>query len=541
MTAARRRAGSVAAILAFAAGLLAVPAQAAPTPVVFGTAAASPKTQAGTCPATVRLAVSAKVKAPATLKYVWTFSDGDTSAVKTYRVGGKGVKKIRLATTLKVHGDVRGWGAVRLLGPAKKTSAKAAFSVDCPEGSGGSGGGADTWEPVGYTVEGATKPVTPPPAGQGQERSLTLSKSTANPGDKVTVTVTNTAADVRTITSAAFTPAVHPVSGQKRAYSFQATVAEAPGEHEVRAVFADNSFATATLKVVALEGPVKKATIDVERVTAAKCPVTFKIRGTFEGLPAGAQTVRYRYVGTEAWQSVEVPAGHKGAHTAVLEPLELTAETSKGFVQVEIDQPGRLKSNIVYYLKCHGFQGGQVIGTATADIALTPTGGPVVELVADALLESIKSVSGAQIALVSRRSVEAGLKAGPLTIEDAHGTQPRGNSLQALNLTGAQLKKLLGEATAQTGPLTPSAGVRYTLTGSTVTELTINGVAVTDAQVIRVAATHILMSGYDGFPTFREGTDRFTGGLDDGGAVATYIARNTPVQPPKGDRVTLVP
>ncbi|MFI6816071.1 hypothetical protein ACIBG7_26950 [Nonomuraea sp. NPDC050328] len=178
---------SVAALLA--AGGLAVPAHAAPkpAPVVFGAAAASPKTQTVTCPATVRLATKAKVKAPVTLKYRWIFSNGDKGPVKTYRVGGKGLKNVRLTTTVKIGSDAAGWGRVYLASPVKKLSKKAYFKVTCTGGGSGSGGGTGQvatggWVHLDYghsedkPTQGGGDPGTPPPpAATSHVKGVTLS------------------------------------------------------------------------------------------------------------------------------------------------------------------------------------------------------------------------------------------------------------------------------------------------------------------------------------------------------------------------------
>ncbi|MFI6811215.1 hypothetical protein ACIBG7_02350 [Nonomuraea sp. NPDC050328] len=173
----------MAVVALLAAGGLAAPASAAPAPVVFGTAAASPKTQTTKCPATVKLSTAAKVKAPATLKYQWVFSNGDKSSVKTYRVGGKGIKNVRLHTAIKVGGDARGWGAVRLLSPVKKVSKKAYFAVTCT-GGGDNGGGtghatSGGWVHLsyGHVEEPPANPGnggTPPPAEQNHVKAVTL-------------------------------------------------------------------------------------------------------------------------------------------------------------------------------------------------------------------------------------------------------------------------------------------------------------------------------------------------------------------------------
>ncbi|SEF91290.1 5'-nucleotidase, C-terminal domain [Nonomuraea solani] len=454
-----RRLGTLVAVVALASGTLVPGAQAAPHPVVFGTASALPKTHTGACPATVTLSTTVKVKAPATLKYVWTFSDGDDGRTRTYRAGGKGLKTVRLSTTVKAVGDARGWGAVRLVSPVKKTSRKASFAVTCT-GSETLGAG-DVWDSVVTTVD---TPGTP---------------------------------------DAAATPPPSSSSGQDAARNL-----------------------------------VRKATIAFERTTAAKCPVTFKIHGSFEGLPAGAQTVRYRLAGTETWKTVNVPAAHGAVHSTVLETLTWGWETAENSVQIELDQPDRHRSNIIYYFKCRPPSAGTV-GVAAEDIPLTGDGGPLAELTADAMLESVRTLSGADLALVSKYGMRKGLKAGPITFSDLYQVQPDGFHPDVWSMTGAQPRKALGHVSPTAGRLTPSAALRYTVTGGVVTDLTLNGTPVSDTQVVKVAANYILRYGGQGFPAWEGAKSVYRGGPDDTGALASYIAAHSPLAAPKGDRVTV--
>ncbi|MFB9721546.1 5'-nucleotidase C-terminal domain-containing protein [Planobispora longispora] len=462
LTGAGRRIGAAVAAAVLASGAFAPGAQAAPKPVVFGTAAASPKTHTGACPTTVTLSTTVKVKAPVALKYVWTFSDGDRTRVKTYRVGGRGLKTVRLSTSVEVTGDARGWGAVRLTSPVKKTSGKAAFAVTCTGDEGITG---DTWDSVTTSATGAgvpEDPAAPPPTGQD-----------------------------------------------------------------------DNDPA---------RNPVRKVAIAFERTTAVKCPVTFKVHGYFEGLPAGAQTVRYRLVGAQEWKTVNVPADHGDVFSTVLETIDWDWETGKTSVRVEIDQPNRLTSNVIYYFQCGPPRTGTSIGVVAEDIVRTDMGGPLAELIADAYLEAVRTVSGAQVALVSRKSISmpgAELKAGGVTFSQVWGVQSSGVAVDVRSMTGAQLKQLLGHANPQIGALTPSASLRYTVTGGVVTEITLNGAPVSDTQVIKVAATYILMGGWEGFPQWTGTTRVATSGPDNTGALAAYIANHSPVPAPKGDRVTI--
>ncbi|MEU1736678.1 5'-nucleotidase [Streptosporangium sp. NPDC020145] len=285
--------------------------------------------------------------------------------------------------------------------------------------------------------------------------------------------------------------------------------------------------------------PVGKVTIAFERATATKCPLTFKIHGYFEGLPAGFQLVRYRLVGAEKWRSFKVPDNHGAVFHTVLGTFNWDENTEQTSVQVEIGQPDGLTSNVIHYFECASPGGEETFGATAEKIPLTPGGGPLVELVADAYLDAVQAVSGAEVALVSRYGFHTDLDEGPVTYEELWATQPAGLAIDVHAMTGARLKELLAYRNPSGWVLTPSSSLRYTVQDGVVTEITLNGVPVTDTQVIKIAANYILMGGWQGFPQWTDSTGVYHGGPDDRGALASYIVNNSPVRAPQGDRVTI--
>lgn len=152
-------AGASAAMLAtMAAGLLASPAAAAssstqagkassshstPRPVVSVSKTKASPAKSDECPTKVTFSSNIKVKTYAsktTVAYRWLRGNGTKSKVKTFTLKGKGVKNatVKESSTFK-GGDTKGWQAVEVLAPRKKTSAKGYFTVSCggDEGDGG--------------------------------------------------------------------------------------------------------------------------------------------------------------------------------------------------------------------------------------------------------------------------------------------------------------------------------------------------------------------------------------------------------------------
>ena len=85
--------------------------------------------------------------------------------------------------------------------------------------------------------------------------------------------------------------------------------------------------------------------------------------------------------------------------------------------------------------------------------------------------------------------------------------------------------------------LATSAGLTYTHNRATVSNVKINGVAVNPTASYRVVTNNFLADGGDGFPAFRDGTDRYFGGLDID-AFANYLQAHSPYSPFAGTRIT---
>lgn len=148
-------------------------------------------------------------------------------------------------------------------------------------------------------------------------------------------------------------------------------------------------------------------------------------------------------------------------------------------------------------------------------------------LIADAQLAATRS-NGAEVAFTNPGGVRTGLTAsgadGTVTYADAYATQPFGNSLVTMTLTGAQLKTLLEEQWSAARPdrariLQPSAGFGYRWDsrrphGSRVEGMRLNGRAVSPNDEVRVTVNSFLAAGGDGFGVLSEGRDRVGGPLD---------------------------
>lgn len=146
--------------------------------------------------------------------------------------------------------------------------------------------------------------------------------------------------------------------------------------------------------------------------------------------------------------------------------------------------------------------------------------------IADAQLAATRR-HGAQIAFINSGGVRADLVPaadGKVTFGQVFAMQPFGNNMVVMNLSGAQLLRLLeqqftGPNTRDPTMLMPSAGFAfsYDMTkpeGQRIVSASLNGQRVRPEATYRLTTNNFLVSGGDGFTLFREGTDVVDAGVD---------------------------
>ncbi|MEV5607781.1 bifunctional metallophosphatase/5'-nucleotidase [Streptomyces sp. NPDC052225] len=210
---------------------------------------------------------------------------------------------------------------------------------------------------------------------------------------------------------------------------------------------------------------------------------------------------------------------------------------------------------------------GRSIGHISGDIpgrgATTPEE-PLGDLIADAQLSYAKSLDPkTSLALMNPGGVRSDLvfKAsgsegdGVVTYGEAFAVQPFGNTVNLVDLTGAQVIEALQQQVSggnQASPkiLQPSAGLTYTLdmkkTGAArvlVDTVKLNGAAIDPAATYRVAMNSFLAGGGDGFAALGAGKNPLVGG-DDLKAFSEYLTANSsaanPIAPPAANRITIL-
>ena len=182
--------------------------------------------------------------------------------------------------------------------------------------------------------------------------------------------------------------------------------------------------------------------------------------------------------------------------------------------------------------------------TEDEDADLATRGG---ELIADAqrAWAQPKDRGGAEIGFMNNSGVRGDLVPRPdgmVTYGQIFAMQPFGNGVVVMDLTGAQLKRLLEQQfldVKEPNLLMPSAGFAFTYDvrrpgGDRVVAMTLDGKPIDPRQTYRVATNSFLATGGDGFTVFNEGTNRVDAG-NDLDALEAYLKGNPRL--PTGGRV----
>ncbi|MGW1068813.1 bifunctional metallophosphatase/5'-nucleotidase [Streptomyces aureus] len=204
------------------------------------------------------------------------------------------------------------------------------------------------------------------------------------------------------------------------------------------------------------------------------------------------------------------------------------------------------------------------LGYIVGDIGNTGTESPAGDLIADAQLAYAKSVDPeADLALMNPGGIRAGLTYaagngegdGVVTYGEAYTVQPFANTVNLVDLTGAQVITALQQQVSGANEASPkilqiSKGLTYTLdlskTGAArvvADSVKLDGTAIDPAATYRVAMNSFLAGGGDGFAELGKGGNVRVGG-DDLAALGAYLTANssaaTPYPVPAANRITIV-
>ncbi|MGW9022833.1 bifunctional metallophosphatase/5'-nucleotidase [Streptomyces sp. NPDC055722] len=204
------------------------------------------------------------------------------------------------------------------------------------------------------------------------------------------------------------------------------------------------------------------------------------------------------------------------------------------------------------------------IGYIAGEIGNSGTESPLGDLIADAQLAYAKSLDPkAAVALMNPGGIRGPLTYaasggegdGVVTYGEAYTVQPFANTVNLVDLTGAQLITALQQQVSGANEASPkilqvSGGLTYTLdltkSGAArvvADSVKLNGTAIDPAATYRVAMNSFLAGGGDGFAELGKGANVLVGG-DDLAALGAYLTANSsaaaPYPVPAANRITLV-
>jgi 5'-nucleotidase len=163
----------------------------------------------------------------------------------------------------------------------------------------------------------------------------------------------------------------------------------------------------------------------------------------------------------------------------------------------------------------------RLVGVAQGDITVTENAAgesAMGNLIADAQ----RVQTSAQFAFMNPGGIRNSLLSGEVTWGELFTVQPFGNDLVSMDLTGAQIRRLLEQQwQGQTAPrILKTSGLTYTwdaarAVGERVVEIRdAGGQLLGDSQAYRVTVNSFMASGGDNFFVLTEGTNRVVGPVD---------------------------
>jgi len=184
----------------------------------------------------------------------------------------------------------------------------------------------------------------------------------------------------------------------------------------------------------------------------------------------------------------------------------------------------------------------RVVGTLTSDLDNPRDENGIGNMIGDAFVEyGQKQGWRTDVAFYNAAGVRAPLKAGPVSYGQLYSVLPFENTIVSVDLTGAQLKGVLEDASGIAGRLQIGGGrwvYQFTnAAGQRVLEATVAGAPLDPSRVYHVATIDYLLLGGDGHTGFGKGTNIVYGDIEVD-AVAAYMTAHSPLDPKVEGRIT---
>jgi 2',3'-cyclic-nucleotide 2'-phosphodiesterase (5'-nucleotidase family) len=155
------------------------------------------------------------------------------------------------------------------------------------------------------------------------------------------------------------------------------------------------------------------------------------------------------------------------------------------------------------------------------------------------LADALRDYAGTQIAFHNVGGIRAPLRRGPITKGDIFDILPFQNTVVKMNLTGAQLKQLLGRRVLAVSGMKVAWDMTRPYPNRLVSVTLTNGQPLQDTTRYTVATNDFVASGGDGLVELTQGTSVEDTGILLRDAVAAYLKKNPLVAAATDGRVTI--
>jgi len=243
---------------------------------------------------------------------------------------------------------------------------------------------------------------------------------------------------------------------------------------------------------------------------------------------------------TQAGQTLIVEAGSStqvvGKVTIRLSGKVPDTLTSEMIPVRNVPPDPEIQSIIAPYEKLVAERGAERLGEANADLRKSEVAeSPLNNLVADALREA----AGTQIALQNIGGIRAVLARGTITRSEVFDVNPFHNTLVKMNLTGVQLKELLGRRVVAVSGLRVAWDLTRPRPDQLVSATLANGQPILDSAIYTVVVNDFMAAGGDGLMELTQGTSVQDTGILIRDVIASYIRKHPVVSAATDGRVTI--
>ncbi|MGB0865361.1 MAG: bifunctional UDP-sugar hydrolase/5'-nucleotidase UshA [Granulosicoccaceae bacterium] len=148
------------------------------------------------------------------------------------------------------------------------------------------------------------------------------------------------------------------------------------------------------------------------------------------------------------------------------------------------------------------------------------------------IAEAQRAKVGADVAVMNSGGIRAGIEAGDIAYKDVLTTQPFGNAVCFIELSGAELSEYLAVAASKpidTGAYAQFAGVDIDISGGEMVSAKVEGKDIDPSGTYRLALNSYLASGGDGYPRMDSHPGYVNTGFVDADALREYVENNTPL------------